>query len=196
LYGKPDGRIRRSGILRRETKTATVSTEVECPLCEGEMVEDFDCGSEYATYLCNSCGYASNSDAAEGPRKALRKIPRRFRPFVKWAEFAEDSGAVLRGNMPWWPGGVEMLTEYSVFPMVISGKLRWRRIDVEEIPESERKRHPRKDGLGGYYKYRSAPYHADYDSFHAACEATREQNLAMGLRSLRKKPQVKLLRVN
>jgi hypothetical protein len=162
-------------------KTASVSTEVECCLCGGEMMEDFDCGTEYASYLCNSCGYASNSEAAESPRKALRGIPRKFRPFVKWAGFAEDSGAVLHGDMPWWPGGVEMLTEYSVFPVVVSGKLRWRREDIEEIPESERKHHPREDWLSGYYEYRSAPYHADYDSFHEACEATREQNLANAL---------------
>jgi len=157
------------------------------------MTEDFDCGSEYATYFCNDCGYASNSDAALDPGKALRRIPRRFRRFVKWAMFSEDSGAVLRGNMPWWPSSLEVLTEYSVFPVVTSGKLRWRRVDVEEIPESERKRHPRRDGFGGYYKYRSAPYHADYNSFREAREATREQNMALGLASLRRKPRIKLL---
>lgn len=170
----------------------SVTSQINCPLCGGEMVEDFDCRTEYATYMCNGCGFASNSEAADDPKKALRRVPHRFRPFVKWAGFAEDSGAVLRGNMPWWPGGVEMLTEYSVFPAVVSGNLRWRRIDTEEIPEPEQKRYPRNDGLG-YYKYRDAPYHADYDSFREACEATREENMSSGLMSLRKKPKFKLL---
>ncbi len=162
-------------------------------MCGGEMIEDFDCRTEHASYFCNSCGYASNSEAAENQKKIFRGMPRKLRPFVKWAEFAEDSGACYGGKMPFWPGAVQMVTQYSVYPVVVASKLRWRREDIEKIPESERKKYPRKDGLGGYYEYRSADYHTDYDTFHEACEATREENIASGLMSLRKKPTLKLL---
>ncbi len=165
-------------------------------MCGGEMTEDFNCGTEYASYFCNSCGYASTSEAAENPKKIFRGIPRELKPFVKWAEFAEDSGAYYNGRTLFWPGAVEMVTQYSVYPVVVAGKLRWRREDIEKIPTSERKKYPRKDGLSGYYEYRSADYHVDYDAFHEACEATREQNLANALLSMRRKWRIRLLSQN
>jgi hypothetical protein len=157
------------------------------------MTEDFDCATEYASYFCNLCGFASNSEAAQHPKKAIRTVPKELRPFVEWAEFAEDSEACYRGRMLFWPGAVEMMTQYSVYPVVVSGKLKWRREDIEKIPDSERKRYPRKDGLGGHYEYRSADHHADYDTFHEACEATPEQNLANALLSMRRKWRIRLL---
>ncbi len=130
----------------------TVETSVECVLCGGETTEQFDCGDQRASYFCDhGCGYASTSEAMEHPRKALRDVPRRLRRFVKWAVFDEDSDAAYRGRkMPFWPAALEVATEYSVFPVVVSGKLLWRRVDVEKIPESERRRYPRKDGLGEF----------------------------------------------
>ena len=158
------------------------------------MTEQFDCGDYYASYFCDhGCGYASNSEAIEHPRNVLQKVPLRLRSSVKWVAFGEDSGAAYRGRkMPFWPAGLELTTQYAVFPVVVHDKLLWRRVDIEKIPESKRKQYPRKDELGGFYEYRDAAYHADYPTFHEAIEATREQNLARALLFL-KKPRITLL---
>jgi hypothetical protein len=158
------------------------------------MTEEFDCGDYYASYFCDhGCGYASNSEAMQHPKKALQKVPLRLRPFVKWVAFDEDSDAAYRGRkMPFWPAALQVTTQYAVFPVVVRGKLLWRRVDIEKIPESEQKQYPRKDGLGGFYEYRDVAYHTDYSTFREACEATREQNLARALLFL-KKPRITLL---
>jgi hypothetical protein len=158
------------------------------------MTEEFDCGDYYASYFCDhGCGYASNSEAMQHPRKALQKVPRRLRAFVKWFAFDEDSDAAYRcRKMPFWPAGLELTTQYIVFPVVVSRKLLWRRVDIEKIPESEQKQYPRKDKLGGVYEYRDTAYHNDYPTFHEAIEATREENLARAL-LFSKKPRITLL---
>lgn len=171
----------------------TVDTEVACVLCGGEASESFDCNTGYVSYFCNSCGYCTNTEASAHPKKTMREFQESFRPFFKWAEFIEDGGAVIEGKMLWWPGALQVVTQYSIVPVVVSGKLKWRRTDIEEIPESERIKHPRDDGFPGYYEYREAGYCADYDTFREAREATRGDNLARALKQSTKRLEIKAL---
>lgn len=168
----------------------SVDSVVTCPLCDGEATEDFDCRSEYASYFCYSCGYTSNSDAIEKPKTTLRRLPKVIKPFVKRGNFDDDSGAVYRGEMLWWPGGMVLAGEYSITPVIIKAKLMWRRADIEEIPEEEQKNYPIPES-NQFYKCRESESFADYESFQDAREASREDNLARSM--LQKNPPKILL---
>jgi len=167
-----------------------VTTEVTCPICGGEAMEDFNCNTYYTSYFCNECGYTSNSDVAENPKEISKHVPKAFRRFIKWGEFEEGCGAAFIGCMPWWPGGMIMAGQFSVTPIVARGKLLWRRREIEEIPEKEQKNYPMEGG--GYYKYKASEIFADYEGFAQAISATKEDVCALWL-ARRNQPRMKLL---
>jgi hypothetical protein len=168
----------------------TVGNDVTCPLCGGECYEDCNCRTEYVWYSCQTCGYTTNSTVADSLAEFEKECPKKMRPFVKWATFGKDSGAVYTGRMPWWPSGVEALTSHSIYPVIISGEIKWRRQNIEEIPETERHNYPMKDGAG-YYEYRDAVVYADYNTFKEAESVTSEQNQSNGLMQTQNKHPVK-----
>jgi hypothetical protein len=168
----------------------SVDTQVVCPLCRSEECnEDFDCGTGEASYFCMGCGYASNTEVEE--RNLRKYVPKAFRRFVKWADFEEGSGAVVVGSLPWWPSGIVMAGQFSIVAVAVKGKLRWRRREIEEIPEAQRKNHPTPDGRG-YYKFKDSETYADFDTFEQALQSSREEAVALNLIQ-NSSPKVKLL---
>ena len=163
--------------------TAHWATDVVCPLCGGEAKEILDTTKAYARYRCNSCGYVSDTDAAEDPGRLTKYVPKKLRPFVKWAQFSEESLAVFLDPMLWWPEEFQKWTDdslsYCVTPIVVKGKLRWRRRNAETVEKNE---HPR-----------WSEDYADFVSFREATRASKE-----GIQALawvrRTRPRMRIFR--
>jgi hypothetical protein len=123
-----------------------------------------------------SCGFKSDNKVSE--ETVAQQIFPELVAFVKYVK-TEDLGV-----LPWWPmNGMDARENGKIIPIVLSGRLWWRRCETPTTPEAK-----------SNYTIRTAIL-GDYTTFREAFSASSEQNrIRSTVRKLRnRRPKVKLL---
>lgn len=109
---------------------STVSDEIECFLCGGNMYHEFNCRTMGDTFLCHDCGY-------QGGLTVKGKSTERK---TKASKIGEWDGCPVTMN----PGSIVMVGAWAIYPKVLKSVVTWMGGLIVPVTDEDKKEFPKK----------------------------------------------------